>query len=153
MQFQDFFRLIIVQRNNYYNLFCTLFHQNLLRINVWRGGNRQLDSNSHICTLFFVFSGDFSFQLLYQSIHIITVVCFTISFIKIYWELVSKSFKNNVGQLLWQIWLSRVTHHCHGHNRDCLLPLYTQSPSFIGPRLTRDVDIWLYMNMWTLKAA
>ena len=108
---------------------------------------------SHICILFFVFSDDFSFQLLYKSIHIITVVCFTISFFKIYWELVSKSFKNNVGQLLWQIWLSRVTHHCHGHNRDCLLPLYTQSPSFIGPRLTRDVDIWLYMNMWTLKAA
>ena len=93
-----------------------MFHQNLLRINVWRGGNRQLDSNSHICILFFVFSEDFSFQLLYKSIHIITVVCFTISFIKIYWELVSKSFKNNVGQLLWQIWLSRVTHYCHGHN-------------------------------------
>jgi hypothetical protein len=44
LHFQDFFGLIIVQGNNYYNLFRTLFHQNLLRISVWRGGNRQVTS-------------------------------------------------------------------------------------------------------------
>ena len=37
-----------------------------------------------------------------------------------------------MGHLLWHIWLSHVTHHCHSHNKHCLPPVQNPSEHFGG---------------------